>query len=191
MAKKTEAFQEYLEVRRLQEDLVRRADTSKYVFIVSSIIIYIIVMMTLFVAFRPSTLNFFKSSSSEEERIAETEKSIALLQKDNESIKSTVSKSASNSLSYAFLSNKVDELEISQKSLYDSVLLKPEDVITARILTEKFNLQNEQFIALKADFRRVNELLTQIMWTVIIGPILAIIGFFLKEKFFKRREQSF
>ncbi len=191
MRKKTEPLQEYLEFRRLQEDLMRSKKTRKQTLLLSAAILYILIILALSTFLRPQTYNFLRRDSSVDLRVEILEKQMLSLGNESESMKKILIEGGSDQLSYGFLKNKITELENSQKSLYESVLLKPEDVVTAQLLTEKLNLQNEQLTSLKDDFRRLNESLDHIMWAVIILPLLGIFGFLFKEKFLKKNEPLF
>lgn len=191
MARKTETVQEYLEVKRLQDEQLRINKLRRQTTLVLVSVAYLFFVLVMFSSFRTQTFNLFGVGSAETNRLKEIENNILILQKENETLQNTLNNVNKDSISYSFLNNKISKLEVSQNALYDSVLLKPEDVVTAKLLTEKLNLQSEQLQALKGDFRRVSDLLTQIMWTVVILPILGILGFFIREKFFNKKETLF
>jgi|GEM_PF-3586334 len=187
MSANKEVFEDYLEVRRLEEESLRLNKKRKQVFLSTLALAYVVVII---VALPFLYTEIFLDSGETEDRTFLIEREIATLNEEILRLKELVRVDNAQTPSFIYLNNKIDQLETSQQSLYNSLLLKPEEVVTVRLLTEKSEFLNAQFSSLKNDFREIKEELANLRLTVIVIPLFAILGFLIKITFFNKKEEN-
>lgn len=188
MARK-KIFDEYLEVKRIEDSLKEKKKLQKQTFISITTAIYVVIIALLMSNFSLVS-KFFTPGSKFDERIIEMEKQIDIVRKQNEILQNSISNQNPDNFQYYNISNRINNLENSQKSLSDAVLLNPNDVITARLLSEKQKILEEQFISLKDSFQGVNDNLNKLFWAAILLPLIGLVWSFVKDKFLKKNDND-
>ncbi len=178
-----ESLQDFIEVKRFQEQLVDKARNKKLTMSLLFTVVYSVVAFLIFSS--SSFIDLGSTSGAEQKYITEQ---IAKLQNNNDTLRALFEKAFATSTRPTALELKVLQLEENQKNLTDSLLLNSEDIITARLLTEKLNLQNEKIDSLQDDIRGLDDSYSKVMWSIIILPLLGFFGLLFKDKFFKRED---
>ena len=184
MAKKQDIVEEYLRIKDLQRELSQKDRKQKQVFNLSLLAGYLTIIALIFSGLTTRiSLPFVNKDDSEKLKIATIENRVAILEQENNALQESLKKVNQNSLSYIYLNNRISELNQVTDSLNNAVLMKPGEIVTARLLTDKHALLGEQFLSLKEDFNGLSSKVWQLFIALIIGILVTIFGDWLKEKF--------
>ncbi len=187
-----ETLKEYFEVRRFQDDFKEKEKLRKQAKLALLAFGYLVLVFFTFSSFGlgfllPSTFDFSNKLSVETE-LKSLKTEIIKLKEENVDLKNSISEMSATSTTNAVIEARMANVEADQQKLYDSLILNPEDVVTARLLTEKLLLQDEKIISVNDSLRRIDDTLSKIMWSVIILPLLGILGLLFKDKLFGKNQ---
>jgi len=189
-----ETLKEYFEVRRFQDDFKEKEKLRKQSKLALLAFGYLAIVFLTFSSFGlgfllPSNFDFSNKFSVETE-VKSLKTEITKLKEENVNLKNSISEMSATGTTNAVIEARVTSVEANQQRIYDSLILNPEDVVTARLLTEKLVLQDEKIISVNDNLRRIDDTLSKIMWSVIILPLLGILGLLFKDKLFGKSQYS-
>lgn len=189
-----ETLREYFEVKRLQDDFREKEKLQKQAKLAFFAFIYLCAVFFTFSSygfgFLSPVISGIASKPLAEIKLNNLESEIKKLKEENQEIHNMLSEISGSSTSSILIEQKLQKIQNDQNKLYESLLLNPEDVVTARLLTDKLSLQDEKITALNDSLKRVDDTLSKIMWSVIILPLLGILGLLFKDKLFGKNNYS-
>ncbi|MBI2888453.1 MAG: hypothetical protein HYY10_00855 [Candidatus Liptonbacteria bacterium] len=144
---------------------------------------YSVFVLIVFGSNKFFSLEFFDFGTSNK-KITILEQNQERLDRKLENLTQTLN-SAKSPESYVLFS-KLEKNEGDIKNLQQSILEDPDKALTSRLLREKQENLNKNFDDVKSNVAQLGGQIDRIFWTIIIVPLLGLIGLAFKENFFKK-----